>query len=1213
MVSYIKSKAFLAAIIMLSFVNHAFTQAKQFLPIPDKLIVLTFDDGNISDYAYTAPLLKKYGFGATFFITSNSFLGSPGKDSRRMTWQQIKELDTEGFEIGNHSTTHPRFIGLSEVQTVDELEGAERAFREHGITKPVSFAFPGFHLTDDHNSVFEQKGYKFLRRGFDPEYPLIESSMVPRGSVYEPGKDHPYAIPTTLSFGLGVGIDDLAWAVDQARDGKISVLTFHGIPDVHPHCTVSPQQFAIYMQYIHDQGCTVIAMRDLDKYIDPSHKPIDVFGAIYSRLGLHPADLKCEYAHEPIGVDVKQPRFSWILESPRRGQKQFACQILVASSADNLNNDLGDLWDSGKMLSDRNVNIVYGGQPLASNRKYFWKVRCWNKPGVPGRLENEQFYDSEILAAMRSELVSEYSSPASFTTGLFNENDWKGKWIAGAEEASSPLLRKEFYLKDQIRRAVVYVSGLGYYEMYINGRKVGDHLLDPATTYYDDDMSLGIGSRVLYVGYDITEQLKQGQNALGIMLGNGWYSAEDDIPPSPSHRTPYDSQPVLILQMNIELTSGENIQIVSDESFRTTAGPILYNDYSNGERYDSRLEKSGWSGAGYKDSHWSAARAVKGPRGKLVAQTMPAIKVTNALKPVRILNPEQNVYVFDFGQAFTGWCSLKAQGAKGTEVTLKYGMQVYEDGSLDNRSNWYDKGYYKHIARQTDSYILKGKGMEEWEPRFTLHGFRYVEVRGFPGEPTLESLEGHQVHSSVDESGEFFCSDSLVNQIHSNIRYTLLSSLQGYPQDAADRSERVGWLGDLNIAQDYNVNFDMAGFWTKWLNDLHDSQKPSGQMPFITPIHWRKTFDTYNDIPVWQGVYPVLCWFTYLYYDDESVMVEHYESMKKLVDYFSRELAVNHIISIGLGDHMEPQPDGTTSEAPLNTPAELTSTAWYYFITWIVAQAAEISGREDDHEHYSRLAEEIKDAFNNRFLDKETNQYSSGSQTSNAVPLYLRMVPDESIEAVVRNIVDDIMVHHNGHLSTGFLGVDALSQVLPEYGAADALFKAVKQRTFPGWGYMISKGATTVWETWDGTSHSYNMKLLCGIDKFFYQALAGIKLTAPGYREFNIKPCMAGDLTFIKAKIKTVRGPVEVFWEKGDTSFQMKVMVPNNTAARISLPKIGLSDIQVRELETVVWSNGSYVKGNAGISGATESEDYITFEIGSGYYVFRLTGAKVIK
>ena len=903
-------------------------------------------------------------------------------------------------------------------------------------------------------------------------------------------------------------------------------------------------------------------------------------------LGFSPVELKCEYEHEPIGIDALQPRLSWALESPRRGQMQTAYQILVASSLEKLTKERGDKWDSGKLDSDQSVNVVYKGKELASGERCWWKVRVWDKDGK----------------------ASAFSEPATFEMGLLKQSDWQGQWIEAAQHISAPLFRREFAISGDIKRARAYISGLGYYELYINGKKVSDHVLDPATTYYNNDQPFELGSRVLYATHDVTEYLHNGQNAIGVMLGNGWYSAEDDIPASPSHRTPYSDRPKMILQMNIELINGKNIQVVSDESFKTTAGPILYNDYNNGEKYDARLEKFGWNSANYDDSSWSLAKAVQGPGGKLVAQIMPAIKVTRTLKPVKINNPEENVYVFDFGQAFTGWCKLKVKGIKGTEVTLKHGMQIYEDGSLDNRSNWYDKGHYTHIARQTDSYILKGSGLEEWEPRFTLHGFRYVEVRGFPGIPTMESLEGRQVHSSVDESNEFFCSNSLINQIHSNIRYTLLSSLQGYPQDAADRSERVGWMGDLNIVQNYNVNFNMVGFWTKWLNDLQDSQKSSGQMPFICPIHWRNTTNPYSGWPVWQGVYPVICWYTYLYYDDEKVMLEHYESMKKLVNYFSSDLAVNYIIPIGLGDHMEPQPNGTTSETPLNTPAELTSTAWYYFNTWIVAQAAKMSGKDDEYEQYSLLAEQIKDAFNKKFLNKETNQYASGSQTANAIPLYLKMVPEERIKAVVKNLVNDIMNHHNGHLSTGFLGVDAMAQVLPEYGAADVLYTVVTQKTFPSWGYMISKNATTVWETWDGISLSYNMKLLCGIDKFFYQALAGINLTAPGYRQFMIKPCIVGDLTFVKAKIKTLYGPIEIDWEKGDKSFKMKVLIPNNTTAQVSVPKVGLDDVKVEELGKVVWENGSFVAGNAGIYEGTESDDYIIFEVGSGNYLFQLSG-----
>ena len=476
-----KVKLILTISILFFLATNGFAKTDKLLPIPEKLIVLTFDDGNVSDYTFTAPLLKKYGFGATFFIPSG-WVGGDG----RLNWQQMQELDQGGFEIGSHSKTHPRMVGMSREDTFNEIDGVDKACFANGVTKPVSFAWPGGHVSDDHFSVFEQKGYKFIRRGADPESPLADIGK--RGSVYEPGRDHTYMIPSTVVIGQGADISDLKWALDQAKDGNISVLTLHGMPDVYPHCSVPKEEFKEYVDYLHEQGCTVIALRDLAKYIDPADNPIDVFGAIYARLGVRPIELKCENEFEPIGVETAKPRLSWILKSPRRGQTQSAYQVLVASSKELIDQDRGDMWDSGKVASDRSVNVIYDGKTLLSGRKYFWKVRTWNKPGVPHKHENETFYDSEVLAALKSELFSDYCDPASFTLGL-KKSDWKAKWIAGDPDVSSPLLRKEFNVTSPVKCAVAFISGLGYYEMFVNGKKVGDHLLDPGTTYYDDDAS----------------------------------------------------------------------------------------------------------------------------------------------------------------------------------------------------------------------------------------------------------------------------------------------------------------------------------------------------------------------------------------------------------------------------------------------------------------------------------------------------------------------------------------------------------------------------------------------------------------------------------------------------------------------------------------------------------------------------------------------------
>ena len=1208
------------------------------LPIFDQLIVLTFDDGNKSDITYVAPLLKRYGFGATFYITEG--FGAAGDRERRLTWEEIKQLHEDGFEIGNHTGSHPNLISLNKEQILAQVKHIEKRCQEHGLPKPTTFAYPGGHHDQKSVEVLAQLGYLFARRGVDPEYPLIPEGG--HGPVYDPIEDHPLLVPSTTVSGPNLGFEDLVWAVEQAKDGRIAVLTFHGVPDVYPHCSTEPATFAEYMKYLHDQECTVIAMRGLAKYVNPNKRPKEPYDAIKRRLGVTPVQLKCEYAVNPLGIDVAQPRFNWVLSSSRRGQMQSAYQILVASSEENLSQNIADLWDSGKVVSEQSVNVIYKGSALKSGQKCWWKVRCWNKPGEDGMYVTPTYHGMETLEAMRQERPSAYSAPATFEMGLLKQSDWQGNWIGADKTISSPLLRKEFTLEKEVKRVRVYISGLGYYELYLNGEKVGNHVLDPGTTYYNNDQPIDLGSRVLYVTYDVTDRLRTGGNAVGVMLGHGWYSAEDDIPPSPSHREPYSDRPRLILQMNIEFADGECMSIRSlatsdTDTWKTSAGPITYNDYCNGETYDARLEKPGWDTPGYDDSDWDKAsvavaaglcpaRFGEAPDGVLTSQIMPAIKVMKTIKPIRILNPKENVYVYDFGQNFSGWSRLRVHGPRGTKVTLRHAARVYEDGTLDARSN----SHPVHIARQTDTYILKGENTDlfsspgpevvaeagilansatnfnevVWEPRFTLHGFRYVEVTGFPGTPTLENLEGCVVRSSVESSGSFNCSNPLINQIHHNIRWTFMSSMQSFPQDAADRSERVGWLGDP-IPEDYIYNFDTAAFWAKWADDLKDAQKPNGDVPIICPLHWRRTYTgAYSLMPVWKSTYPLVVWYVYWYYGDERILAEHYDGLKRLVDFLGAN-STDHILSEGLGDHMEPQPDGSCSSSPRHTPPALTSTAYYYYDAWIVAQAAEILGRIENARHYSDLAEKIKDAFNQEFLDATTNQYATGSQTSNALPLYFGMVPKEKEKSVVKNLIDDIVITHKGHLSTGLVGTNALAHALPKYGFADVMYQIATQTTFPSWGYQISKGATTLWESWDDNPEkqlSLNMKIFGSVDKFFYKDLAGISPAAPGYRQITIKPCIVGDLTYAKASIKTAYGMVSSSWKRNDDSFTLKVTLPVSSQAKVSVPKMGLKNVTISEGGETIWKDNLYVGGVAGITNGSESNDYVTFDVGSGSY-----------
>ena len=914
--------------------------------------------------------------------------------------------------------------------------------------------------------------------------------------------------------------------------------------------------------------------------------------------------LQCEYTEDPLGIDVMQPRFSWILKSDSRGQIQSAYQVLVASSEKNLKAGNGDKWDSGKQESGQSVNVVYQGEALASGEKCWWKVRVWDKDGIE----------------------STFSEYATFEIGLLEESDWQGEWIGSEEDISSPLLRKAFTVDKKIDQARVYICGLGFYELFINGQRVGDHVHDPATTYYNNDQPFELGSRVLYATYDVTDYLKSGQNVLGVMLGNGWYSAEDDVAPSPSGFEPYGDRPILIMQMNLESEEGEVLHVVSDRTWKTSSGPVTYNDYCHGESYDARLEKTGWSAPDYDDAEWYQAQSVQAPSGRLVSQMLPPIKVIKSIEPVKIFNPKEGVYVYDFGQSFTGWAKLRAKGPEGTKVTIRYGEMVYEDGSLDNRSNMFnepdteeeylqgigkDKRWHHHVARQTDTYILKGQGEEIWEPGFTLHGFWYAEVTGFPGTPTLESLEGRFVRSAVEEAGKFSCSNELLNRIHQNILRSFMNSLQGMLISGLNRNERPAWMGNPGfVVEDYIYNYNTASFWSKWMNDMKDSQKPNGDLPVVTPLHWRRTFDSYDgDFIDWVSTYPILSWNVYWYYGDRRILQEHYEGLKRLVDIYTLR-ADDHIISTGISDHMEPQPEGFSWGTSNHTPHPLTSTAYHYYNTWILARAAGILDKSEDARHYTDLAEAIKDAFNREFFDETTNQYGTGSQTSNAMALYLRLVPDGREQAVLLNLVEDILINHDGHLSTGIIGTNALAQVLGKYGRAEVMYEITTQTTFPSWGEQVLKGATTLWEAWEGETYpqlSYDHYMFGNIEKFFYRDLAGIAPASPGYGRITIKPRIVEDLTYAKASVRTVRGPVAVDWKKSDDSLKMRVTIPVNSEATVSVPKLGFKNVVITENGETVWENGKFLDGVPGITAGSDDDDYVVFDVGSGSYHFNLT------
>jgi len=903
----------------------------------------------------------------------------------------------------------------------------------------------------------------------------------------------------------------------------------------------------------------------------------------------------------PLGIDILYPRFSWGLSHSERGQSQSAYQILVARSREKLQAEKADVWDSGKVESDQSVNVVYGGKTLESRETYYWMVHVWDKDGQ----------------------VSPYSKVATFEMGLLRSDDWEGEWISGGN-----LLRKKFTVDKNVKKARAYICGLGYYELRISGEKVGDHVLDPGWTDYD--------KRILYVTYDITKYLKVGTNAVSAMLGNGRYSPPDETVNKSRHHPlkKYSDSPVLILQVNIDFTDGSSMRIVTDETWKATQGPIISDDIYDGEIYDARLEKPGWDLPNYNDPDWDSAAIANAPEGKLVSQaSFPPIKMIKRIQPIEITNPRPNVYVYDFGQNFTGWVKLKVTGIEGDKVTLRYAELLDDNGMINTVPN---RG-----AKATDEYILKGKEQEIYEPHFTYHGFRYVEVTGFPGAPMLESLEGCIVHSAVEPIGGFICSNPLINQIHRNILWAQLSNLMSVPTDCPQRNERMGWMGDAQLTIEEAIyNFDMASFYTKWIGDIKEAQKEDGSVPDVVPPYW----SIYPADPAWGTACVVIPWYLYLYYKDTKVLEQNYSGIKKWVNFLSAQ-ATDYILSYGRGGDWCPP----LHILSVDTPIKVTSTWYYYHDALILSKIAHILGKSGDAKIYAQLSDKIKDAFNKEFLQEDrysAEKYSdlyekikaflpvtisegkgkemvkrfvrifgTNSQTSNILALFLNMVPEDKKKVVMKNLVDDITITHSNHLNTGIVGTRYILDVLTRYGQVDLAYKLVTQTSYPSWGYMIKEGATTIWERWehltDAGMNSHNHVMFGTVDPWFYKVLAGISFdpAGPGSQRINIKPYPVGDLKYVNASLKTIKGMVSSSWGKHNRSLVLNVALPVNSDAKISIPKMGLKDVIVKESGNIVWEKGSYVGSVSGIIEGKEDENYVTFDVGSGSYSFEINEA----
>jgi alpha-L-rhamnosidase len=896
---------------------------------------------------------------------------------------------------------------------------------------------------------------------------------------------------------------------------------------------------------------------------------------------LIPANLRCEYAATPLGIDAFDPRLSWELGAPDvRGAAQTAYQLQAATAPDLLTAGTPDLWDSERVVSTAQL-VAYAGRAPRSRERVWWRIRVWTDPDVPGP----------------------WAEPTWFEMGLLRRTDWIADWIGfpAGWNGRALTFRRPFHLDTPVTRARAYISGLGYYELRINGQKIGDHVLDPGTTSYDQ--------RVLYVTYDVTDALRtgaglDGENMVGVIVGHGWYGA-----------------PKLLLQLEITHAGGTTTRILTQSGpWQVGTGPIVENSIYDGEFYDARLERPGWDmpvglgaeapppgqaapGPGGADTEatadWSRPHVADPPGGRLVAQMLPPIRVTETISPETVSEPRTGLFVYDLGQNVAGWARIRVAGPSGSRVTLRFAESLYPDGTV-NQENL--RG-----AAATDVYILKGEGLEVWEPRFTYHGFRYIQVEGWPGVPEPGAIEGRVVRSATASVGEFACSNDLLNRIHRLVWWTEATNQHSIPTDCPQRDERMGWLNDLGARTEEAVyNFDMARFFAKWVADIHDAQDPvSGAITDTAPFRWGSR--PADPVSV---SYLLIPWTLYLHYGDTRTMAEHYDGLRAWVDYLTSR-ATNHVVSYSYyGDWAPPidqSPDGSAVSA--HTPGDLISTGYYFYSASLLAQMAGVLGKPVDAAHYSQLAAAIASTYRARFYDAESGGYGSNNQACNAFSLYLGLVPEKQVDQVVATLVRDVTELHGGHLTTGNLCTKYLLEVLTQRGHADLAYTIATQETYPSWGYMLDNGATTIWERWEhatgGAMNSHNHPMYASIGAWFYNALAGIAPDpeAPGFARFTLRPHPAGALTHAVASLQTVRGAIESAWVQEGDRFTLNVTLPAGSEARIHVPKPRSAvPFRIVEGESTLWHPDHPTANVPGLLAIDETPNAIVLTAASGTY-----------
>jgi len=879
----------------------------------------------------------------------------------------------------------------------------------------------------------------------------------------------------------------------------------------------------------------------------------------------------CEMLVNPQGIDVLQPRFSWELVSAQHNVKQQAYQVIVASSMEKLNANEGDLWNPGKVDLQQSIYIKYAGLKLKSRMRAFWKVKVWTNAGA-----------------------SEWSTVNTFTMGLLYYKDWPKGWI-GFDRAfpwdniktdsrlSARYFRKEFQSTKRIKYATASIIGLGLYELYINGKKVGEDVLAPSATDYTKN--------VKYNTLDVTSYIQEGKNAVGAILGNGRFFAMRQ------HNKPYKIKtfgfPKMLLNINIVYTDGSTANIDTDNSWKGTAdGPIRTNNEYDGEEYDAKKEMPGWNTIGFDDTKWLKAEFVQEPTGTYEAQLNENMKVMNTLKPIAIKKLSGGRYIADMGQNMVGWLQIRVKGQRGQQIKLRFAESLQDNGELFT-ANLRD-------AKCMDLYTLKGSGPESWEPAFVYRGFRYVELSGYTYVPTVNDFTGKMVYDNIKTAGTFESSNPVLNQIFKNAWWGIAGSYKGIPVDCPQRNERQPWLGDRGtVAHGENFLFENGRFYTKWLQDIRYAQKEDGAIPDVAPAFWRY----YSDNMTWPGSLLLVAEMLYKQTGDVSAIRDNYPAMKKWLSYMQDRYMEDYILTKdSYGDWCMPPATiaaGRGKSADKKYPSALISTAYYYHFMELMMQFSQLTGNESDYKKFEELAAQVKTAFHKKFYN-EKGYYGSNALTDNIIPLYFGMVPKDHVEEVFKNIVYTVEVTNKGHLSNGLVGIQWLMRCLNDYGRPDLAYTVATQKSYPGWGYMIDHGATTIWELWNGDTadpkmNSQNHVMMLGdLLIWYYEDLAGIKAGSAGFERIQMKPQMIAGLDHVNAGYHAVHGVIRSSYTKTIKQFKWDISIPANTTAIVYVPADKKDEVQ--ELRV----------GQKELKFIKMEDHQAVYELGSGDYSFEV-------